>query len=188
MRNSVLPIPWTQRDSRPRSQAELDEEEQFDIYKAKHLAVPRYCRTELDRLLDHYQDMMSRMIEDPGYVYRINMESDFTRQEIKRAEASLARLRAKPLYKKGAEPREPKPEAMTGAERQRRYLQRHKDPAPPPPYFEHLTQIHERESEEFPTHLSREDLLDPALPAWLADLYHKQIVAEIIRQKEGSLQ
>ena len=175
MRNSVGPIPWTHRDSRPRSQAELDEEEQFNVYKEKELCAPRHCRTELDRLLDHYQEMITRLIDDPEFVYRIDMEDSFFRDTQRRAAESLALLRTKPLYKKGRkgkpkidglgrpiiplpdpeprEPREPKPEPKPWA--------RKVDPAPPPPYFDHLNQVVDQTYEADPP--TRRELIDSAV-------------------------
>ena len=90
MRNSALPIPWTHRDSRPRSQAELDERSN-SIFIGKstwRLPAPPHRAGYAARLLsndDHAND------EDPGFAHQVNMATDcYARQKQKRIEENIS--------------------------------------------------------------------------------------------------
>jgi hypothetical protein len=141
MRNSAMPIPWTHRDSRPRSQAEQDEEESFN---ARHrLKISPHRSSDLARRLTHYQEMLTRMVEDPEFRERIiyQAESYWERKDRERKEA---RARRGGLYKK---------RVIREQERIQEGRRRHEQifgKAPPPqPYFSHLDQAVEWEDKSW---------------------------------------
>ena len=60
-----MTIPLTHRDSRPRTQAEQDQEESFDV--RKRLKLPGSRPNELAQKLAHFQEMFTRLIEDAAF-------------------------------------------------------------------------------------------------------------------------
>jgi hypothetical protein len=90
-----MPIPLTQRDSRPHSQAEQDKEESFNA--RKRLKIPYHPPSDLVRRLSHYQELITRFLEDAEFRQKIicGTETWDHRAERKRSELTRARARKK---------------------------------------------------------------------------------------------
>jgi hypothetical protein len=129
-----MPIPWTQRDSRPKSQAEQDKEESFNA--RKRLKIDYLQRgSQLHRKLEHYQEMINRIASDPDFRDKLDM-ADLAPSVQKLREERRQRVLKKGLYKKRAIREEERRQ-----EGRRRFEQIHGKAPPPQPYFSHLDQV-----------------------------------------------
>ena len=133
MRNSCMPIPWTHRDSRPCSQAEQDEEESFNAHH--RLKIDPRQKSDLAHRLEHYQEMLTRMVEDPEFRNAIlyETESYWDRKARERSERAAAKATRMGVYKKSAVRDEERRQ-----EARRRHEQIHGKAPPPRPFYNHL--------------------------------------------------
>ena len=104
----------------PKSQAEQDKEENFNAHR--RLKIPSHQPSDLARRLEHYQEMCTRMLEDPEFREKIILEAETGLERRERKRSELRRARAK---KKG-------PKKIRTSSRPDKK---------PPGYFAHLDEV-----------------------------------------------